>query len=79
MARLYGENPDECDETGGECCPQYPNFCCGCPLPSIEQRRDGPTPESLRRGIKHLRLTAQGVEKAYNRIVPPVKPSDQGK
>ena len=62
---------DECEETGGECCPMYPNFCCGCPMPTQEEKHAGPTRETLRKGVRHLRLTAQGVEKAYNKLFPP--------
>jgi hypothetical protein len=62
---------DECEQDGDECCHQYPNFCCGCPMPTQEERKAGPTVETLRKGLKHLLLTAQGVNKAYNQLFPP--------
>jgi hypothetical protein len=66
---------DDCtDNEGPECCVQWPNFCCGCPLPTERERLQTPKLENIARGAKQLKETADGVSKALDLLLKNTEP-----
>jgi|PlaIllAssembly_1097288.scaffolds.fasta_scaffold3572356_1 hypothetical protein len=62
----------ECSEYEGEdCCSEWPNFCCGCELPSEEERTQMPKLENIAKGVDQLRKTADGIAKALDLLIHP--------